>query len=141
MFILLRIFCNQRSFLDYFPSVKENISFVHIFYDRFVFDSRILQVQFHSLLIFFCCRLRSMKDHFPSTYSEAECLCLGCILIQDVSGKGRVPVENFSYTSVPIIQSRVFLRRDLCGDGGKYRLTPVSRDVAVGCTCARPIST
>lgn len=82
-----------------------------------------------------------MKDHFPSTYSEAECLCSGCILIQDVPGKGRVPVENFSYTSVPIIQSRVFLRRDLCGDGGTYRLTPVSRDVAVGCTCARPMST
>lgn len=83
-----------------------------------------------------------MENHFPSTYSEAQCLCLGCILIQDSpeQGKGRVPVENFSYNSVPIMQSRVFLKRELCSDGKKYHLTPVSREVAVGCTCVRPMN-
>lgn len=79
-----------------------------------------------------------MKDHFPSAYSEAECLCSGCILIQDQPSKGRLPVENHSYNSVPIVQSRVFLKRELCSDGVKFRLTPVSQNVAVGCTCVRP---
>lgn len=112
---------------------------LHSFDDCFESDRRMFQ--FHSLLTFFHFRLRSMKDHFPSTYSEAECLCSGCILIQNQPGRGRVPVENFSYNSVPIMQSRVFLKRELCSDSSnKYRLTPVSQDVAVGCTCVRPTS-
>ena len=74
-----------------------------------------------------------MKDHFPSTYAEAQCLCSGCILIQ---GKNP-PSESLDYNSVPVLQSRVFLRRELCSDGKKYHLKPVTVEVAVGCTCAR----
>ncbi|XP_068459888.1 interleukin-17C [Clinocottus analis] len=77
---------------------------------------------------------RTMKDHFPSSYAEAQCLCFGCVLIQD----NKPPVENHNYNSVPVIQSRVFLKKEPCSDGEKYYLKPVSVKVAVGCTCARP---
>nr|QRW33324.1 Interleckin-17C [Lateolabrax maculatus]UBR18740.1 interleukin 17C [Lateolabrax maculatus] len=76
------------------------------------------------------------KDHFPSTYAEAQCLCSGCILIPDKSVQ-KLPVESHNYNSVPIKQSRVFLKRELCSDGKKYHLKPVTVEVAVGCTCAR----
>ncbi|AWP09010.1 putative interleukin-17C [Scophthalmus maximus] len=78
-------------------------------------------------------RLRTNKDHFPSTYAEAQCLCSGCILVQG----NNPPTESHDYVSVPIRQSRVFLRRELCSDGEQYHLKPVTVDVVVGCTCAR----
>nr|ALV83413.1 interleukin 17C [Miichthys miiuy] len=83
--------------------------------------------------------LKTLKDHFPSTYTEAQCLCSGCILIQDnsVPDKRPLPVESYDYNSVPIKQSKVFLKRELCSDGKKYSLKPVTLNVAVGCTCAR----
>ncbi|XP_037622040.1 interleukin-17C [Sebastes umbrosus] len=77
--------------------------------------------------------LVTKEDHFPSTYAEAQCQCSGCVLIQD----NKRPVESFDYNSVPIKQSRVFLKRELCEDGKTYYLKPVSVKVAVGCTCAR----
>uniref|UniRef100_A0A8D3DH42 Interleukin 17C n=1 Tax=Scophthalmus maximus TaxID=52904 RepID=A0A8D3DH42_SCOMX len=77
--------------------------------------------------------LRTNKDHFPSTYAEAQCLCSGCILVQG----NNPPTESHDYVSVPIRQSRVFLRRELCSDGEQYHLKPVTVDVVVGCTCAR----
>ncbi|XP_059191970.1 interleukin-17C [Centropristis striata] len=75
-------------------------------------------------------------DHFPSTYVEAQCLCTGCILIQD----NNHPVESHNYNSVRIMQSRVFLKKELCNnntEGKKYHLKPVTVEVAVGCTCVR----
>ncbi|XP_061891318.1 interleukin-17C [Entelurus aequoreus] len=77
---------------------------------------------------------KTMKDHYPSTYVEAQCLCSGCIVTKN---KG-VPEMSHDYNSVPIEQSRVFLKRELCDDGRKYYLKPVSVNVVVGCTCARP---
>ncbi|KAM9854732.1 interleukin-17C [Aulostomus maculatus] len=73
------------------------------------------------------------KDHYPSSYVEAQCLCSGCIVI-----KNKMPPQlSQDFNSVPITQSRIFLKRELCNDGNKYKLTPVSVDVVVGCTCAR----
>ncbi|XP_058501256.1 interleukin-17C isoform X2 [Solea solea] len=77
--------------------------------------------------------LRHLKDHYPSSYAEARCLCSGCILIRDRNP----PTESLDYNSVPIKQSRIFLKRELCSDGQKYHLTPVNVEVAVGCTCVR----
>lgn len=76
--------------------------------------------------------LKKLDDHFPATYTEAQCLCSGCILIQE----DMRPVESHDYNSVPITQSKVFLKREPCSDG-KYSLKFVTLDVAVGCTCAR----
>ncbi|TMS05301.1 interleukin-17C [Larimichthys crocea] len=84
--------------------------------------------------------LKTLNGHFPSTYTEAQCLCSGCILIKDPDSdpdKTPLPVESYDYNSVPIKQSKVFLKRELCSDGKKYYLKPVTLDVAVGCTCAR----
>ncbi|XP_041795685.1 interleukin-17C [Chelmon rostratus] len=79
-----------------------------------------------------------LKDHYPSTYAEAQCLCSGCIFIQDNKGWEKRPLqESNDYNSVPIKQSRVFLKRELCSDGKKYQLKPVTLEVAVACTCAR----
>lgn len=50
-------------------------------------------------------------------------------------------METHDYNSVPIEQTRMFLRRELCTDeraaNKTYRLTPVYKKVVVGCTCAR----
>nr|XP_040019675.1 interleukin-17C-like [Gasterosteus aculeatus aculeatus] len=73
------------------------------------------------------------EDHFPSSYSEAQCLCSGCVLIQN----NKNPVESHDYNSHPVTQSRVFLKRELCDDGRRYYLKPVTVKVAVGCTCTR----
>ncbi|XP_070763204.1 interleukin-17C [Enoplosus armatus] len=86
--------------------------------------------------------LVTKEDHFPSTYAEAQCLCSGCIVIPESRGCDSArdegaPRENHDYNSVPIKQSRVFLKRELCCDGKKYHLKPVTVEVAVGCTCAR----
>ncbi|XP_034031531.1 interleukin-17C [Thalassophryne amazonica] len=78
--------------------------------------------------------LRTMKDHFPPTVAEAQCLCRGCIITSDSNEL----VESHDYNSALIRQSRVFLKRELCEDGKKYRLVPVTEQVGVGCTCARP---
>lgn len=89
-------------------------------------------------VILFLSRLVRMKDHYPSTYAEAQCLCSGCIFIQDNKGWEKRPLqESNDYNSVPIKQSRVFLKRELCSDGKKYQLKPVTLEVAVACTCAR----
>ncbi|XP_068595883.1 interleukin-17C [Brachionichthys hirsutus] len=82
---------------------------------------------------------RTFLDHFPASYVEAQCLCSGCILIQDSPGHKERPltVESYDYNSVPVKQSRVFLRRELCSDGKKYQLKAVTLEVTVGCTCAR----
>lgn len=79
-----------------------------------------------------------MKDHFPPTFSEAQCLCSGCILVPDGSKNHVVPSENHDYNSVPITQSRVFLKKQRCADGRTYQLKPEVLQVAVGCTCVRP---
>ncbi|XP_026167847.1 interleukin-17C [Mastacembelus armatus] len=81
--------------------------------------------------------LVTKEDHFPSTYAEAQCLCSGCIVIQEKNDGSPVVRESHDYNSVPIMQSRVFLKRERCEDGKTYHLKPVSVNVAVGCTCAR----
>ncbi|KAJ0069564.1 hypothetical protein NL108_008509 [Boleophthalmus pectinirostris] len=82
---------------------------------------------------------REMPEHFPSTFYEARCLCRGCILLNDEDE----PYESNSHNSAPVIQNRVFLRRDLCegsnGDRRKYRLIPENVNVTVACTCVRPL--
>lgn len=83
----------------------------------------------------------SRRELFPPSFVEAQCLCSGCILVPDTSQKPLLPTENHNYNSVPITQSRVFLSRELCGDGVRYRLKPLTLQVAVGCTCARPKAT
>ncbi|XP_057691904.1 interleukin-17C [Corythoichthys intestinalis] len=77
---------------------------------------------------------RTMKDHYPDTYVEAQCLCSGCIMIKN---KG-TPELNHDYNSVTVNQTRVFLKREPCIDSGMYYLKPVSVEVSVGCTCAAP---
>ncbi|XP_037110278.1 interleukin-17C [Syngnathus acus] len=77
---------------------------------------------------------RPMKDHYPSIYVEAQCLCSGCIVI---NSKGRAELTH-DYNSAPVNQTRVFLKRERCVDGKTYYLKPVSVVVTVGCTCARP---
>ncbi|XP_071775478.1 interleukin-17C [Centroberyx gerrardi] len=73
------------------------------------------------------------EDRFPRTFAVAQCLCEGCIMT--VERKARE--ENMDYNSYPIKQSRVVLKKELCDDGKKYRLVPVSESVAVGCTCIK----
>nr|XP_020480230.1 interleukin-17F-like [Monopterus albus] len=75
------------------------------------------------------------EDYFPSSYAEAQCLCSGCILIQ---GTNHQVVESNDYNSKEIKQNRVFLKKERCRGGKTYKLTRVSVEVAVGCTCARP---
>ncbi|XP_063336980.1 interleukin-17C [Pelmatolapia mariae] len=75
------------------------------------------------------------EDHFPSTYVAAQCLCSGCIQL-----KNSEVIEDYDYNSVPIVQNRVFLKKELCDDKKTYRLRPVNVEVAVGCTCVRPQS-
>ncbi|XP_034060995.1 interleukin-17F-like [Gymnodraco acuticeps] len=78
----------------------------------------------------------TMEDHFPSTYTRALCLCTGCVLIQNSK-----LVESHDYNSALVVQSMVFLKKELCRDKEKYRLKPVRVEVAVGCTCTRANST
>ncbi|XP_056138582.1 interleukin-17C [Lampris incognitus] len=73
------------------------------------------------------------EDRFPRTLAVAQCLCKGCIISREKSPRA----ESMDYNSVPLKQSRVVLRKELCEDGKKYRLVPVSEDVAIGCTCVR----
>ncbi|XP_071403141.1 interleukin-17C [Centroberyx affinis] len=68
------------------------------------------------------------EDRFPRTFAVAQCLCEGCIMRKE---------ENMDYNSVPITQSRVVLKKELCEDGRTYRLVPVSESVVVGCTCVK----
>uniref|UniRef100_A0A3B4BMR2 Interleukin 17c n=1 Tax=Periophthalmus magnuspinnatus TaxID=409849 RepID=A0A3B4BMR2_9GOBI len=80
-----------------------------------------------------------MPEHFPSTFYEARCLCEGCILLNDENE----PYEDNSHNSAPVVQSRVFLKRELCegsgGDDRRYRLIPENVNVTVACTCVRPL--
>ncbi|XP_041651124.1 interleukin-17C [Cheilinus undulatus] len=88
--------------------------------------------------------LRTMPDYFPSSYYEAQCLCEGCILIENGPDREKRLVLSDDYNSVPIYQTRRFLRKELCDNREireneeTYRLRPVSVKVAVGCTCVRP---
>ncbi|CAL8357789.1 unnamed protein product [Lota lota] len=75
------------------------------------------------------------KDRFPSTIAVAQCLCEGCITIKH---EDNTPTEDFTYNSVAITQSKLFLNKELCEDGRRYRLVPHYEPVAVGCTCAKP---
>ncbi|XP_077424578.1 interleukin-17C [Vanacampus margaritifer] len=77
---------------------------------------------------------KPMKDHYPSTYIEAQCLCSGCIMIKSK----RTPELSHDYNSAPVSQTRVFLKREHCTDSLKYYLKPVSVNVTVGCTCVIP---
>uniref|UniRef100_A0AAQ5X2I6 Interleukin 17c n=2 Tax=Amphiprion ocellaris TaxID=80972 RepID=A0AAQ5X2I6_AMPOC len=78
---------------------------------------------------------RTLEDHFPSSYSEAQCLCAGCLLVQR---DGSV-LESSDYNSRSVKQSRVFLKREPCDKGG-YSLKPVTVEVSVGCTCVKVVS-
>nr|UOV22695.1 interleukin 17C [Oostethus manadensis] len=77
---------------------------------------------------------KNMEGHYPSSYVEAQCLCSGCIMIKN----NGAPEMSHDYNSIPILQSRVFLKRELCSNGRGYYLKPVPVEVVVGCTCARP---
>lgn len=79
-----------------------------------------------------------MEDLFPSTYVEAQCLCSGCLRLSGSPRQEPLLWQSHGSNSVPLRQRRVFLRRERCGDGLRYRLRPVSLQVAVGCTCAWP---
>uniref|UniRef100_A0A3Q1F1V6 Interleukin-17C-like n=1 Tax=Acanthochromis polyacanthus TaxID=80966 RepID=A0A3Q1F1V6_9TELE len=79
--------------------------------------------------------VQTLPDHFPSSYTEAQCLCAGCLLVQR---DGSV-VESSDYNSRSVKQSRVFLKRESCTTGGYY-LRPVIKEVSVGCTCVKAIS-
>ncbi|XP_029993227.1 interleukin-17C [Sphaeramia orbicularis] len=72
-------------------------------------------------------------DYFPSSYYEAKCLCTGCIMFKD-----DVPYQNHSFNSVALMQTRLFLKKEPCAGGKKYRLKLEAKKVAVGCTCVRP---
>ena len=63
----------------------------------------------------------------------AECLCEGCILLHH---ENKMPSEDFTFNSVPVVQNKMFLKKELCEDAKKYRLRTYFEDVAVGCTCA-----
>ncbi|KAF4101303.1 interleukin-17C [Onychostoma macrolepis] len=79
-------------------------------------------------------RIRTVEntDMYPSKYEEAECLCDGCI----ING-----VENRTYNSVPVKQTRLFLKKVPCpSDPKKYSLEYKLVSVTVGCTCAVPNS-
>ncbi|XP_060892383.1 interleukin-17C [Labrus mixtus] len=82
--------------------------------------------------------IRTNTAFFPSTYYEAECLCSGCILIENSPDAEKRLVMSDAYNSVPIKTSRMFLKKELCKDKQTYSLTTVHVDVAVGCHCARP---
>ncbi|XP_054898973.1 interleukin-17C [Poeciliopsis prolifica] len=71
-------------------------------------------------------------DYYPQAYTQAVCLCKGCIM----SRNGEV-IDNEDYNSVNVTASRVFIKRIKCQEGG-YRLKPETREVNVGCTCVRP---
>uniref|UniRef100_A0A8C1CQC5 Interleukin 17c n=1 Tax=Cyprinus carpio carpio TaxID=630221 RepID=A0A8C1CQC5_CYPCA len=77
-------------------------------------------------------RIRTVEnpDMYPSKYEEAECLCDGCI----ING-----VENRTYNSVPVKQTRLFLKKVPCpSDPKKYSLEYKLVSVTVACTCAVP---
>ncbi|PWA33088.1 hypothetical protein CCH79_00013078, partial [Gambusia affinis] len=71
-------------------------------------------------------------EYYPHTYTQAVCLCKGCIMSKD----GKV-IDNQDYNSAEVNGSWVFMKREKCKEGG-YKLKPERRDVAVGCTCVRP---
>ncbi|XP_074534423.1 interleukin-17C [Halichoeres trimaculatus] len=83
---------------------------------------------------------RTRPDYFPSSYAEAECLCSGCILIENKENGDQGLVLSADYNSSPVTQTRMFLKRELCTgeDGPKYHLKPEYLEVTVGCTCVRP---
>ncbi|CAJ1057284.1 interleukin-17C [Xyrichtys novacula] len=84
---------------------------------------------------------RTLTDHFPSSYIEAECLCQGCIMIQNDTGAGKGLDITDDYVSKPLMQTRMFLKKEPCGDEGGYHFKPVYLKVAVGCVCLRPETT
>uniref|UniRef100_A0A3B5M3I7 Uncharacterized protein n=1 Tax=Xiphophorus couchianus TaxID=32473 RepID=A0A3B5M3I7_9TELE len=79
-------------------------------------------------------RIVSNTEFYPQTYTQAVCLCKGCIM----SRNGTV-IDNQDYNSAQVIGSWVFMKREKCKKGG-YKLKPERRDVTMGCTCVRPSS-
>ncbi|XP_073706283.1 interleukin-17C [Garra rufa] len=76
-------------------------------------------------------RTVDVEDMYPSKYEAAECLCDGCI----ING-----VENRTYNSVPVYQTRLFLKKVPCpSDPKKYSLKYELVSVPVACTCAVPL--
>ncbi|XP_005795944.1 interleukin-17C-like [Xiphophorus maculatus] len=73
-------------------------------------------------------------EFYPQTYTEAVCLCKGCIMSRNGTVK-----DIQDYNSAPVIGSWVFMKREKCKKGG-YKLKPERRDVIMGCTCVRPSS-
>ncbi|KAM4553413.1 interleukin-17C [Fundulus diaphanus] len=73
-------------------------------------------------------------DYFPHTYTEAKCLCSGCILVL----KNGTVIESPDYNSKPLVHAFLFLKRvrDNCKEG-MYRLVREKMEVSVGCTCVR----
>ncbi|XP_028287565.1 interleukin-17C [Parambassis ranga] len=78
--------------------------------------------------------LVTLEDHFPPSYIGARCLCHGCIRISE---SGNV-LQDPSFNSATVPQSRPFLKKTRCTDEPGYRLEHVTVDVPVGCTCVRP---
>ncbi|XP_007249276.2 interleukin-17C [Astyanax mexicanus] len=72
-------------------------------------------------------------DMFPETYTEAKCLCTGCI----ING-----TQSNDYNSVPVMRSMMFLKKVLCeiqsDSKPKYSLQIEYKTVQVGCTCVVP---
>ncbi|KAM8860848.1 interleukin-17C [Synchiropus picturatus] len=79
---------------------------------------------------------KTLKDHLPETYSEAECLCAGCVLFDGETGTIN---ETEQYNSAPVVQARTFLKKVPCRGQSGYRLEPVQVQVQVGCTCVAPL--
>ncbi|XP_038126157.1 interleukin-17C [Cyprinodon tularosa] len=78
-------------------------------------------------------RTVTRPDYFPHTYTEAVCLCNGCILMEN----GTVQ-HSYNYNSIPLLHTFMFLKRDRHNcEEGKYRLVEEMVQVSVGCTCVR----
>ncbi|MEQ2184964.1 hypothetical protein GOODEAATRI_013315 [Goodea atripinnis] len=92
----------------------------------FCFYTRVTEI------LFLLHRTVSKPDYYPSSYTEAKCLCSGCILVHQ---NGSV-TENFDYNTKPLMHKSVFLKRVKCKEG-KYRLVPERLEVSVGCICVR----
>ncbi|XP_008410891.1 interleukin-17C [Poecilia reticulata] len=74
-----------------------------------------------------------VPEFYPQTYTQAVCLCQGCIM---VNSSGSV-IEDYSYNSAKLNISWMFVKREKCQKGG-YKLNLVRQDVTVGCTCVKP---
>ncbi|XP_014848720.1 PREDICTED: interleukin-17C-like [Poecilia mexicana] len=74
-------------------------------------------------------------EYYPQTYTQAVCLCEGCIMPNDTG----TLIEDKSYNSVKVNSSWMFVKREKCQKDG-YKLKLERREVTVGCTCVKPSS-